>query len=96
MHHRVQSAIYKILLILAYVHVRHSPIDILCHYSLFEFPVVRVRSIEQHNVALAGCVEQVSFGRELASIHGTVRTFVSLIILKIHDLYRVTELGIRS
>ncbi len=83
MHDGVQSAIYKILLILAYVHVRHSPIDILCHDSFFEFPVVRVCSIEKHNVTLAGSVEQVSFRREFAPIHGAVRTFVSLIILKI-------------
>jgi hypothetical protein len=83
MHDGVQSAIYKILLILAYVHVRHSPIDILCHDSFFEFPVIRVCSIEEHNVTLAGGVEQISFRREFASIHATVRTFVSLIILKI-------------
>ncbi len=85
MHYRIQCTINEILLILAHIHIRHGPIDILGRYSLFEFPVVRIRCIKEHDMTLAWGIKQVSFWGKLASVDRAVRTFITVIELNNHQ-----------
>ena len=74
-YYRIESAIDQVLLVLADVHIRHSPVDILCEDLLLQLPVERVVGIVKDYVRLARCIEYVSLACELSAIYRAVRTW---------------------